>query len=204
MIGFASINAHNDCIAGTTDPIITFLKLVNSPDTLPIALLNILDSANKAFSSIKFPIALAREPKINNNGPIAATTNPTVTIVVLTPSFNPLNQLRAPCNTLTKPFIIGNNASPIAIAAPSKADFNAVICPLRLSFIILAISSAVPELFLNSFSKSSMFPLPVCKSMFSAFSESDVKVLINAAFFCASPIPSVAFSTSRNISVMLL
>ena len=67
-----------------------------------------------------------------------------------------------------------------------------------------AVSFALPPQSYSCAVKSPTSLLPAFSSRFSPLTESAVKVDISAAFFSASPIPSVAASTSFRMSVICL
>ena len=92
-------------------------------------------------------------------------------------------------------------ASNVCSCISSNALFMFAISPLRLSFIVSAISEAAPVELLNASSYPAMFSMPSFSIKFRPFVESAVNVAPSAAALSASPIPSVAFSTSSRISV---
>ena len=143
-------------------------------------------------------------PIIINTGPIAAANPAAITIDVCIEGLKLLNQVTKLFIQATKSLTIGNKASPILIAAPSKALFKVVICPLKLSFIVAAISDAAPFELYNSLVKFSILSDPVFIRIPIAFILSAVKVLWSATIFSDSLSPSVAFCTPATISAMLL
>ena len=83
----------------------------------------------------------------------------------------------------------------------SNALFMFAMSPVRLSFMMPAISSAVPPEWRNASSYPDTFPIPSVRIIFNAFIESLVKVEPRAAALSASPMSPVALSTSIRISV---
>ena len=87
------------------------------------------------------------------------------------------------------------------IPRDSIAEPKSVIWPFRLSFITAAISSAVPLQFRNSSSYPATVSIPSLNIRFRPDIASSVNTLCRAAAFWASPMPSVAASTSVRMSV---
>ena len=98
----------------------------------------------------------------------------------------------------------GAMLSYIVILMPSSLELSAVMSPLNVSFIVAAISLAVPSHPLSASSKSAVLSTPALSIRFNPLILSDVNVAISAELFSASPMPSVASSTSFRMSVRSL
>ena len=92
-------------------------------------------------------------------------------------------------------------ASYVCNCISSKALFIFAISPVRLSFMVSAISCAAPVDPLRASSYPATLSMPSFRTIFTALIESSVNVALKAAALCAFPIPSVALSTSVKISV---
>ncbi len=113
------------------------------------------------------PIAVIMFPITTSTGPTAAAKAPTTTIALCTPGLSCANQSTTLCTMATKPSKAGSITSYICRANPSRADFNSVNRPARLSCISAAIRSASPVLLLmapDRLLKSSSAAFTIAKS----------------------------------------
>ena len=91
------------------------------------------------------PIDHTSLPTITRIGPIAAIKTPMVAMIPLTGSGSAFIPFTSLVKKSTKPLTAGINNSPKDMANSSKADFNILSCPPKLSCIVFAIFSADPS-----------------------------------------------------------
>src|SRR5690625_800470 len=133
---------------------------ITTPNATTAAITNPIGDVIVAITTpnaLKPAIIVGINPTSSNKGPItnAATAANAVNLAMF--SFvslsNPLNQSTNCLTYSVTSFIVGANASPSDIAAPSSADFNSVRDPCKLSSKVSAISSADPSEFFTASAK---------------------------------------------------
>ena len=204
-IGLANNTPHRLCNAGITVSVIIGTMVSNRIDLkIKKVVLTVLNAVfNIPIACFIFINPWIALPITNKIGPTAATNKATVTNTCLTGAGKLFNHLTNTVRPLTI-FVNTPVVSPKLSWNASQALLNCFNAPLNVLLSVLDISSAVPSLFSSALVKSSILSAPVLHNIPIPFIESAVKVVISAAVFCASPIPSVALSTSLIMSVILL
>ena len=136
------------------------------------------------------------------SGPSAEKTPAAPKTIFFMGSGRPLNF----ASRSVAPWVTARSAGVSALAREScissKPDFRTFRSPARLSFRMSAIFLADPALPSSSSLYPAILSMPSFSSRFTPLMESAVKIFFRAAAFSASPMPSVAFSTSRMMSIM--
>ena len=152
--------------------------------TGPVNAANAVPSSGSAESIA--PIAEASPPKISKSGPIAAVIAASATTNFFAAGDILLNLVASFVIQSASLLRYGVRTSPTLIASPSKADFNIVIAPPRLSNCVCAILDAAPPEFEIAADNSLHRSVDVPSSAFTAF-RSRLLNIAASAFVLSSP-----------------